>query len=71
MLRSMLEAPNEAIHLFMRMEEAGMTPNEVTVVAVLAACADLGVLDLGWPEGGFMSTRTEVGLEEMFVFLTL
>ncbi|GMY30913.1 pentatricopeptide repeat-containing protein At4g21065-like [Fagus crenata] len=39
--------PKEAIRLFMEMEEAGLRPNEVTVVAVLAACADLGELDLG------------------------
>ncbi|XP_038690697.1 pentatricopeptide repeat-containing protein At5g66520-like [Tripterygium wilfordii] len=39
--------PKEAIDLFMEMEEAGLRPNEVTVVAVLAACADLGALDLG------------------------
>ncbi|CBI39775.3 unnamed protein product, partial [Vitis vinifera] len=37
----------EAIHLFAKMEEAGVKCNEVTVVAVLAACADLGALDLG------------------------
>ena len=39
--------PKEAIHLFAKMEEAGVKCNEVTVVAVLAACADLGALDLG------------------------
>lgn len=39
--------PKEAIDLFSEMEEAGERPNEVTVVAVLAACADLGSLDLG------------------------
>lgn len=39
--------PKEAIALFMEMENAGLHANEVTVVAVLAACADLGVLDLG------------------------
>ncbi|KAG1363768.1 pentatricopeptide repeat-containing protein [Cocos nucifera] len=39
--------PRQAIHLFHEMEAAGMRPNEVTVVAVLAACADLGALDLG------------------------
>ncbi|KAM1099081.1 hypothetical protein TB2_005606 [Malus domestica] len=39
--------PKEAIGLFLEMEEAGVRPNEVTVVAVLAACADLGDLDLG------------------------
>ncbi|KAM7504316.1 hypothetical protein LguiB_003220 [Lonicera macranthoides] len=39
--------PKEAVHLFTQMEEEGLKPNEVTVVAVLAACADLGALDLG------------------------
>ncbi|CAL5402622.1 unnamed protein product [Camellia sinensis] len=39
--------PKDAIGLFTQMEEAGLRPNEVTVVAVLAACADLGALDLG------------------------
>uniref|UniRef100_A0A1D1XHH6 Pentatricopeptide repeat-containing protein At5g66520 n=1 Tax=Anthurium amnicola TaxID=1678845 RepID=A0A1D1XHH6_9ARAE len=39
--------PKEAICLFREMEEVGAEPNEVTVVAVLAACADLGALDLG------------------------
>ncbi|KAG6479775.1 hypothetical protein ZIOFF_063249 [Zingiber officinale] len=39
--------PNEALRLFRDMETTGMQPNEETVVAVLAACADLGELDLG------------------------
>ncbi|EYU35808.1 hypothetical protein MIMGU_mgv1a021697mg, partial [Erythranthe guttata] len=39
--------PKEAIELFSKMEEVGLRPNEVTVVAVLAACADIGALDLG------------------------
>ncbi|CAM8880127.1 unnamed protein product [Rhodiola kirilowii] len=39
--------PKEAVELFAQMEEAGERPNEVTVVSVLAACADLGALDLG------------------------
>ncbi|XP_042475252.1 pentatricopeptide repeat-containing protein At5g66520-like [Macadamia integrifolia] len=39
--------PKKAIDYFTQMEEAGLKPNEVTVVAVLAACADLGALDLG------------------------
>ncbi|KAI3454287.1 hypothetical protein Pfo_010950 [Paulownia fortunei] len=39
--------PKDAIDLFTKMEEVGLKPNEVTVVAVLAACADLGALDLG------------------------
>ncbi|PKA55852.1 Pentatricopeptide repeat-containing protein [Apostasia shenzhenica] len=40
--------PKEAVHLFLEMEsKAGILPNEVTAVAILAACADLGNLDLG------------------------
>lgn len=39
--------PQEAIRLFHQMEAENVSPNEVTVVAVLAACADLGALDLG------------------------
>ncbi|KAK9068936.1 hypothetical protein SSX86_013052 [Deinandra increscens subsp. villosa] len=39
--------PEQAIDLFAKMEEAKVCPNEVTVVAVLAACADLCALDLG------------------------
>lgn len=39
--------PREAVRMFREMEREGMRPNEVTVVAVLAACADLGDLDLG------------------------
>lgn len=38
----------EALGLFLEMErEDGLRPNEVTVVAVLAACADLGDLEFG------------------------
>ncbi|OIT32789.1 PREDICTED: pentatricopeptide repeat-containing protein At5g66520-like [Nicotiana attenuata] len=37
----------EAVRLFKEMEESGLSANEVTVVAVLAACADLGALELG------------------------
>ncbi|XP_024975210.1 pentatricopeptide repeat-containing protein At5g66520-like isoform X2 [Cynara cardunculus var. scolymus] len=39
--------PKAAIDLFTQMEEQKLHPNEVTVVAVLAACADIGALDLG------------------------
>ncbi|KZV47527.1 hypothetical protein F511_14599 [Dorcoceras hygrometricum] len=39
--------PKEATYMFTKMEEEGVKANEVTVVAVLAACADLGALDLG------------------------
>lgn len=39
--------PKRAIEMFKEMEQVGLKPNEATVVAVLAACADLGALDLG------------------------
>ncbi|XP_022716711.1 pentatricopeptide repeat-containing protein At5g66520-like [Durio zibethinus] len=39
--------PKQGVELFMEMEKIGMQANEVTVVAVLAACADLGALELG------------------------
>ncbi|XP_022890046.1 pentatricopeptide repeat-containing protein At4g21065-like [Olea europaea var. sylvestris] len=39
--------PKEAINRYAEMEEMGLRPNEATVVTVLAACADLGRLDLG------------------------
>lgn len=39
--------PKKAIEIFEEMEQVGLKPNEATVVAVLAACADLGALDLG------------------------
>ncbi|KAL5724418.1 hypothetical protein ACHQM5_007684 [Ranunculus cassubicifolius] len=37
----------EALELFRLMQESEVKPNEVTVVAVLPACAHLGALDLG------------------------
>ncbi|XVE50883.1 hypothetical protein DITRI_Ditri01bG0199100 [Diplodiscus trichospermus] len=39
--------PKEGVELFMEMEKIGVQANEVTVVAVLSACADLGALELG------------------------
>ncbi|KAL2330056.1 hypothetical protein Fmac_017637 [Flemingia macrophylla] len=38
---------HEALELFREMQMAAMEPNEVTVVCVLPAVADLGALDLG------------------------
>ncbi|KAL1562291.1 pentatricopeptide repeat-containing protein-like isoform X2 [Salvia divinorum] len=41
----------EAIHLFRAMQTAGVRPDEITMVMVLSACADLGALELGrWVE---------------------
>eukprot|EP00268_Persea_americana_P057513 TRINITY_DN6897_c0_g2_i2.p1 TRINITY_DN6897_c0_g2~~TRINITY_DN6897_c0_g2_i2.p1 ORF type:complete len:580 (+),score=92.91 TRINITY_DN6897_c0_g2_i2:94-1833(+) len=38
---------NEAVVLFRMMLGAGVRPDEITVVSVLSACADLGALELG------------------------
>ncbi|XP_010267212.1 PREDICTED: pentatricopeptide repeat-containing protein At2g29760, chloroplastic [Nelumbo nucifera] len=38
---------NEALELFAEMEGVGLKPDEVTLVAVLSACAQLGALEIG------------------------
>lgn len=38
---------NEALGLFREMQEAGIGPDEVTMVSVISACAKAGALDLG------------------------
>lgn len=38
---------NEALELFGKMESLGIHPDEITMVAVLAACGGLGALDFG------------------------
>ncbi|XP_077220001.1 pentatricopeptide repeat-containing protein At3g62890-like isoform X2 [Tasmannia lanceolata] len=38
---------NEALKLFAEMERLGVIPDEVTMVTVLSACAQLGALDFG------------------------
>ncbi|KAJ1275956.1 hypothetical protein BS78_05G176400 [Paspalum vaginatum] len=37
--------PNEALRLFNDMQECGVRPDEVTVLSVISACANLGSLD--------------------------
>lgn len=39
--------PNEAISLFLQMEECGMKPDAVTIASLLPACGDLSALSLG------------------------
>ncbi|RHN78434.1 putative tetratricopeptide-like helical domain-containing protein [Medicago truncatula] len=39
--------PNEAIKLFRRMQLENVKPDEIAILAVLSACADLGALHLG------------------------
>ncbi|KAL0356435.1 UNVERIFIED_CONTAM: Pentatricopeptide repeat-containing protein [Sesamum radiatum] len=60
--------PKEALDLFTKMEEVGLKPNEVTVVAVLAACADLGALDVGRRIHKYSDDN---GFQETSKFLTL
>ncbi|GMH14818.1 hypothetical protein Nepgr_016659 [Nepenthes gracilis] len=39
--------PNKSLGLFRQMLEAGVMPNEVTVLSVLSACGQIGALELG------------------------
>uniref|UniRef100_A0A7N0T263 DYW domain-containing protein n=1 Tax=Kalanchoe fedtschenkoi TaxID=63787 RepID=A0A7N0T263_KALFE len=39
--------PLDAIRLFDRMLEAGVEPNDITIVAVLGACSEVGALGMG------------------------
>ncbi|KAF8400661.1 hypothetical protein HHK36_013961 [Tetracentron sinense] len=42
---------NDAVGLFRKMQISGVRPDEITMVSVLSACADLGALELGkWVE---------------------
>ncbi|XP_051143231.1 pentatricopeptide repeat-containing protein At2g29760, chloroplastic [Andrographis paniculata] len=41
------EYPDEAVNFFRRMEEAGVIPNDVTMVGVLSACGKTGDAELG------------------------
>ncbi|KAI3823153.1 hypothetical protein L1987_04585 [Smallanthus sonchifolius] len=44
--------PSEAVAVFSRMQISGVNPDEVTMVAALSACAQLGALELGeWIHG--------------------
>ena len=37
---------NEAIWVFHKMEETHVMPNDATIICVITACANLGILDL-------------------------
>ncbi|KAI3716479.1 hypothetical protein L1987_67390 [Smallanthus sonchifolius] len=44
--------PSEAVAVFSRMQISGVNPDEVTMVAALSACSQLGALELGeWIHG--------------------
>ncbi|CAM8981192.1 unnamed protein product [Rhodiola kirilowii] len=49
--------PNEALDLFEKMKIAGMEPNDVTVVSILSACAQLGSVEFGERIGSFVENR--------------
>ncbi|KAM3381276.1 putative pentatricopeptide repeat-containing protein, chloroplastic [Capsicum galapagoense] len=52
---------NLALELFREMQLAGVKPNEVTIVCVLSACAQMGALELGkWVHSYVEKYRIEV-----------
>ncbi|XP_008778188.2 pentatricopeptide repeat-containing protein At3g62890-like [Phoenix dactylifera] len=54
---------SETLDLFRMMQATDMKPNEVTVVAVLPACAHLGALDLGqWVHAYIQKQRIKMDL---------
>lgn len=55
---------SEAIRLFRRMQVDGVRPDEITMVLVLSACADLGALELGrWVESYIKREKFEMRAE--------
>ncbi|KAM0968504.1 hypothetical protein ACFX1Q_017665 [Malus domestica] len=53
----------EAIEMFRQMQQCGVTPNDVTLIIVLSACAHLGALDLGkWIDRFIRRNGMELGL---------
>ncbi|XP_073009102.1 pentatricopeptide repeat-containing protein At2g02980, chloroplastic-like [Typha latifolia] len=55
---------NEGLDLFRAMQEAGVMPDEVTMVSVISACAKAGALDLGrWVHAFIDRKRITVDLE--------
>lgn len=52
---------NEAIQLFNCMKEDGISPDKVTLIGVLSACASIGALDLGKRVDLYAS---EIGLQD-------
>ncbi|KAK6129533.1 hypothetical protein DH2020_036766 [Rehmannia glutinosa] len=55
---------SEAVKLFRKMQIVGVRPDEVTMVMVLSACADLGALELGrWVESYIEKEKFEMRVE--------
>ncbi|KAJ8769368.1 hypothetical protein K2173_002572 [Erythroxylum novogranatense] len=54
---------NEGLRLFRRMLKAKVRPNQVTVVAVLSACGQIGALDSGrWVHAYIVNNRIEINV---------
>ncbi|XP_027169772.1 pentatricopeptide repeat-containing protein At5g43790-like [Coffea eugenioides] len=51
----------EVLHLFSEMQKCSIQPNEVTLVALISACADLGALSQGMWAHGYV-VRKKLGL---------
>lgn len=49
--------PNEALDLFEKMKSVGMEPNDVTIVSILSACAQLGSVEYGERIGTFVEMQ--------------
>ncbi|XP_008776306.1 pentatricopeptide repeat-containing protein At1g08070, chloroplastic-like [Phoenix dactylifera] len=49
--------PNEALELFERMKAENCKPNEVTLVSVLSACAQLGSVEVGERIGNYVERQ--------------
>ncbi|XVE53631.1 hypothetical protein DITRI_Ditri03aG0018400 [Diplodiscus trichospermus] len=55
---------NDAVDLFRQMQMDGVCPDEITMVAVLCACTDLGALELGrWVESLIEKERVNKSVE--------
>ncbi|KAL0447330.1 UNVERIFIED_CONTAM: Pentatricopeptide repeat-containing protein, chloroplastic [Sesamum latifolium] len=55
---------SEAVRLFRRMQILGVKPDEISMVLVLSACADLGALELGrWVESYIEKEKIEMRSE--------
>ncbi|XP_031372702.1 pentatricopeptide repeat-containing protein At4g21065-like isoform X2 [Punica granatum] len=54
----------DAVALFRKMQVSGVKPDEITMVLVLSACADLGALECGrWVESFIVRERVERSVE--------
>ncbi|KAK9053385.1 hypothetical protein SSX86_030018 [Deinandra increscens subsp. villosa] len=49
--------PDEALQLFKRMKDVGFTPNEITVLGALSACAQLGMVREGQNVYNYIKTQ--------------